>query len=62
MLFLLLCSRAVGAPLSAETHEQIRTCLCVDVTQGNAQFGFHFILSFLCLKKLLKGLEIRENF
>lgn len=23
-----------GAPLSAETHEQIRTCLCVDVTQG----------------------------
>lgn len=23
-----------GAPLSADTHEQIKTCLCVDLIQG----------------------------
>lgn len=23
-----------GAPLSSDTHEQIKTCLCVDLIQG----------------------------
>jgi long-chain acyl-CoA synthetase len=27
-----------GAPLSSETHEQIRLCLCVDVCQGTKKY------------------------
>lgn len=49
-----------GAPLSSDTHEQIKTCLCVDLIQG---YGLTETTSgatvmdckcFVCSSKLLK--------
>jgi long-chain acyl-CoA synthetase len=50
-------SLSVGAPLSAETHEQIRLCLCVDVCQGNA-FNSNFKHHAVELKVLSLSLSL----